>query len=60
MRHPELVRGLMVTSVICYGSWPIPSGKVMRGRGDAAPASPLAQCNDTLALEKIAAVSELY
>ncbi len=30
VRHPELVRGLVLTNSICYDSWPIPSVKAMR------------------------------
>jgi len=30
VRHPELVRGLVLTNAICYDSWPIPSVKAMR------------------------------
>jgi len=30
---PELVRGLVLTNAICYGSWPIPSVKAMRAAG---------------------------
>ncbi len=30
VRHPELVRGLVLTNAICYDSWPIPNVKAMR------------------------------
>jgi pimeloyl-ACP methyl ester carboxylesterase len=33
VRTPELVRGLVLTNAICYGSWPIPSVKAMRAAG---------------------------
>lgn len=33
MRHPGLVRGLVLTNAICYDSWPIPSVKAMRAAG---------------------------
>ncbi len=33
VRHPELVRGIVLTNAICYDSWPIPSVKAMRAMG---------------------------
>lgn len=33
VRHPGLVRGLVLTNAICYDSWPIPSVKAMRAMG---------------------------
>ena len=33
VRKPELVRGLVLTNAICYGSWPIPSVKAMWAAG---------------------------
>ncbi len=33
VRHPELVRGLVLVDSICYDSWPIPSVKAMRATG---------------------------
>ncbi len=33
VRHPELVRGLVLTNAICYDSWPIRSVKAMRAIG---------------------------
>jgi pimeloyl-ACP methyl ester carboxylesterase len=30
VRHPTLVRGLVLMNAICYDSWPIPSVKAMR------------------------------
>lgn len=35
VRHPELVRGLVLTNAICYDSWPIPSVRAMRAMGAA-------------------------
>ncbi len=35
VRHPELVRGLVLANPICYDSWPIPSVKAMRAMGPA-------------------------
>jgi pimeloyl-ACP methyl ester carboxylesterase len=33
VRHPELVRGLVLMNSICYDSWPIPSVKAMGATG---------------------------
>jgi pimeloyl-ACP methyl ester carboxylesterase len=33
VRHPGLVRALVLTNAICYDSWPIPSVKAMRAMG---------------------------
>jgi pimeloyl-ACP methyl ester carboxylesterase len=35
VRHPERVRGLVLTNCIAYDSWPIPSVKAMRALGPA-------------------------
>ena len=32
-RHPERVRGLVLTNAICYDSWPVPAVKAMRAGG---------------------------
>jgi pimeloyl-ACP methyl ester carboxylesterase len=39
-RHPELVRGMVLTNAICYDSWPIPSVKAMRAMGPLVERTP--------------------
>ena len=33
VRHPGMVRGLVLTNAICYDSWPIPQVKLLRAMG---------------------------
>ena len=33
VKHPELVRGLVLTNAISYDSWPIPQVKLLRAMG---------------------------
>jgi pimeloyl-ACP methyl ester carboxylesterase len=40
VRHPGLVRGLVLTNAVCYGSWPIPSVKAMRAMGSVVERLP--------------------
>jgi pimeloyl-ACP methyl ester carboxylesterase len=40
VRHPELVRGLVLMNAICYDSWPIPSVKAMRMMGPGVERMP--------------------
>ncbi|HZY66172.1 MAG TPA: alpha/beta hydrolase [Rubrobacteraceae bacterium] len=40
VNNPELVRGLVLTNVISYDSWPIPSVKAMRAMGPAVERLP--------------------
>lgn len=40
VRHPRLVRGLVLTNAICYDSWPIPSVKAMRAMGSVVERLP--------------------
>lgn len=40
VRHPGLVKGLVLTNAICYDSWPIPSVKAMRSMGSVVERLP--------------------
>ena len=40
VRNPELVRGLVLTNVISYDSWPIPQVKLLRAAGPLAKQLP--------------------
>jgi pimeloyl-ACP methyl ester carboxylesterase len=40
VRHPELVRGIVLMNSICYDSWPIPSVKAMGAMGPAVERLP--------------------
>lgn len=40
VRHPELVRGLVLTNSICYDSWPIAGVRALRAAGPLAEKMP--------------------
>lgn len=40
VRHPELVRGLVLTNSICYDSWPIAGVRALRAAGPLAERMP--------------------